>query len=329
MSTKSTLKKLQQRFIKRLSQRRTRDRPATLEQIQVPCNSLSSEYSSYCCEWSDTSSIESVELSRADYTLESEKIEEQSFNQSKIKSFSTQLSEDNYNRDSKLHQIEVPCNSLSSDYSSYCYEWSDTSSIESVELSRADYTLESQAQELPHPNFKSILNFSAQLSEENYCRDGDLDLSLLSSILGTTCSTQLITSPLNSTRYDDSIHSGIADVTCSEFNTNTDHHTNMVKVLSDDTSMTSSTCTDTCLTNEEPDHYLQAPPPSPAREPLGHRPPCEGCEAIQVNHELVAGDVVAMTMTHSRKQQIKKSLKRVRNMMRDGHQDKLSTLTVL
>ena len=329
MTTKGTLKKLQQKFTKRLSQRRNHDRPATLEQIQVPCNSLSSEYSSYCCGWSDTSSIESVELSREDYTLESENIEERLFNQNKIKNFSVQLSEDNYNRDSKLHQIQVPCNSLSSEYSSYCYEWSDTSSIESAELSRADYTLESQAQELPHPNFKSILNVSVQLSEDNYSRDSDLDLSLLSSITGTTCSTQLITSPLNSTRHDDSIHSGIADITCSEFTTHADHHTNIVKVLSEDTSMTSSTCTDTCLTNEESEHYLEAPPPSPAREPLGPRPPCEGCEAIQVNRELVAGDVVAMTMTHSRKRQIKKSLKRVRNIMRDGHQDRLRTLIVL
>ena len=329
MSTKGTLKKLQQRFIKRLSQRRNHDRPATLEKIPVPCNSLSSEYSSYCCEWSNTSSIESVELSRADYTLESEKIEERPFNQNKIKNFSVQLSEDNYNRDSKLHQIEVPCNSLSSEYSSYCYEWSDTSSIESAKLSRADHTLESQDQELPHPNFKSILNFSAQLSEDNYSRDSDLDLSLLSSIPGTNCSTQLITSPLNSTRHDDSIHSGIADITCSEFTTHTDHHTNMVKVLSEDTSMTSCTCTDTCLTNEESEHCLEVPSPSPVKEPLGPRPPCEGCEAVQVNHELVAGDVVAMTMTRSRERQIKKCLKRVRNMMRDGHQDRLRTLTVI
>ena len=293
------------------------------------CNSLSSEYSSYYCEWSDTSSIESVELSRADYTLESETNEKQAFNQSNIKNFSAQLSKANYSRDSKLQQIEVPCNSLSSEYSSYCCGWSDTSSIESAELSRADYTLESQDQELPHPNFKSILNFSAQLSEDNYSRDSDLDLSLLSSIPGTTCSTQLITSPLNSTRHDDSIHSGIADITCSEFTTHAYHHTNMIKVLSDDTSMTSFTCTDTCLANEEPEHYLEVPSPSPVREPLGPRPPCEGCEAIQVIHELVAGDVVAMTMTHSRKRQIKKSLKRVRNMMRDGCQDRLRTLTVL
>ena len=84
----------------------------------------------------------------------------------------------------------------------------------------------------------------------------------------------------------------------------------MVNALSEDTSTTSSTCTDTCLTNEEPEHYLEAPPPSPAREPLGHHPPCEGCEAIQVNHELVVGDAVAMTMTHSRKRQMKKSLKK-------------------
>ena len=316
MATKGTLEKLKHRFIKTLSQKRTRDRPATLEQIQVPCNSLSSEYSSYCWEWSDTSSIESVELSRADYTLESETNEKQSFNQSNILNFTAQLSEDNYSGDSKLQQIKVPCNSLSSECSSYCYEWSDTSSIESAELSRADYTLESQDQELPYPKFKSILNFSAQLAEDNYSRDGDLDVSLLSSITGTTCSTQLITSPLNSTRHDDSIHSGIADITCSEFTTHDDHHINMVKVLSGET-------------NEEPEHYLEAPPPSPVREPLGPRPPCEGCEAIQVNHELVAGDVVAMTMTRSRKRQIKKGLKRVRNMMRDGHQDRLRTLTVL
>ena len=291
----------------------------------MPCNSLSSEYSSYCCEWSDTSSIESVELSRADYTLKSETNEKQSFDQRNINNFTAQLSEDNYSRDSKLQQIEVPCNSLSSECPSYCYEWSDTSSIESAELSRADYTLESQDQELPYPKFKSILNFSAQLSEDNYSIDSDLDLSLLSSIPGTTCSTQLITSPLNSTQHDDSIHSGIADITCSEFTT----HTNIVKVLSEDTSMTSYTCTDTCLTNEEPEHYLEAPPPFPAREPLEPRPPCESCEAIQVNHELLAGDVVAMTMTHSRKRQMKKSLKRVRNMMRDEHQDRLRTLTVL
>ena len=69
--------------------------------------------------------------------------------------------------------------------------------------------------------------------------------------------------------------------------------------------MTLSTCTDTCLINEEPGHYLEAPPPFPAREPLGPRPPCEGCEAVQVNHELVTGDVAAITMTHSRKRQIK------------------------
>ena len=174
MATKGTLKKLQQRFIKTFSQRRTRDRPATLEQIQVPCNCLSSEYSSYCCEWSDTSSIHSVELFRGDYTLESETNEKRSFAQIKILNFSAQLSEDKYNRDSKLQQIEVPCNSLSSEYSSYCHEWSDTLSIKSVELSRADYTLESQAQEMPHPNFKPILNFSAQLSEDNYSRDSDL-----------------------------------------------------------------------------------------------------------------------------------------------------------
>ena len=311
MATKGTLKKIQQRFIKTLAYRRTRDRPATLKQIQVPCNSLSSEYSSYCCEWSDTSSIESVELSRADYTLESETNEKRPFNQSNIKNFSAQLSEANYSRDNKLQQIEVPCNSLSSEYSSYCCGWSDTSSIVSAKLSRADYTLD------------------YQLSEDNYSRDGDLHVSLLSSIPATTFSTQLITSPLNSTRYDDCIHSGIADITCSEFTTHAVHYTNMVKVLSEDTSMTSSTCTDTCLTNEEPEHYLEAPPPSPVREPLEPRPPCEGCKALQVNHELVAGDVVAMTMTHSRKRQIKKSLKCVKNMMRDGHQDRLRTLTVL
>ena len=112
--------------------------------MQGPCNSLSAEYSSYCWEWSDTSSIESVELSRADYTFESDKIEERPFNQSKTKNLSAQPSEDNYNRDSELHQIEVPCNSLSSEYSSCCCGWSDTSSIESAELSRVDYTLESQ-----------------------------------------------------------------------------------------------------------------------------------------------------------------------------------------
>ena len=242
-----------------------------------------------------------MELFREDYTLESETNEKRYFAQIKILSFSAQLSEDKYNRDSKLQQMEVPCNSLSSEYSSYCHEGSDTLSIESVELSRADYTLESQAQEMPHPNFKRILDFSAQLSEDNYSRDSDLDLSLLSSITGTTCSTQLITSPLNSTQHDDSIHSGIADITCSEFTTHADHHASMVNALSEDTSTTSSTCTDTCLTNEEPEHYLEAPPPSPAREPLGHRPPCEGCEALQVNHELVVGDAVAMTMTHLRK----------------------------
>ena len=93
--------------------------------------------------------------------------------------------------------------------------------------------------------------------------------------------------------------------------------------------MTSSSCTYTCLTNEEPEHYLEAPPPSPVRESVEPRPPCECCEALQVYHELVAGDVVAMTMTHSRKRQIKRSLKCVKNMMRDGHQDRLRTLTVL
>ena len=43
----------------------------------------------------------------------------------------------------------------------------------------------------------------------------------------------------------------------------------------------------------------------------------------------MAADVVAMTMSRSRKRQIKKSLKRVGSMMRDGHQGRLRTLAVL
>ena len=68
----------------------------------------------------------------------------------------------------------------------------------------------------------------------------------------------------------------------------------------------------------------------PQRLHLDHlQPPCEGREAVQVNHELVAADVVDMTMSRSRKRQIKNSLKRVGSMMRDGHQGRLRTLAVL
>ena len=233
MATRGSLKKLQQRFLSTLPQRKTCYRPATLEQIEVPCNSLFSEYSSYCCEWSDTSSIESAELSRADYTLESE--------------------------------------------------------------------------EVHYSHHNHLLDFSVQMSEDNYSSDsdpGDLDLSLLSSIRGATCSPELIASPLNSTRRDYFIHSGLADITCSDFTTD--------------------------FTNEEPDLSAEAPPrPFPTREPLGPRPPCEGREALQVNHELVAADVVAMTMSRSRKRHIRKSLKRLESMIRDGHQGRLRTLAVL
>ena len=68
----------------------------------------------------------------------------------------------------------------------------------------------------------------------------------------------------------------------------------------------------------------------PQRHHLDHlQPPCEGREAVQVNHEVVTADVVAMTMSRSRKRQIKKSLKRVGSMIRDGHQGRLRTLAVL
>ena len=81
------------------------------------------------------------------------------------------------------------------------------------------------------------------MSEDNYSSDsdpGDLDLSLLSSIRGGTCSPELIASPLNSTRRDYFIHSGLADITCSDFTTD--------------------------FTNEEPDLSAEAPPrPFPTR----------------------------------------------------------------
>ena len=168
MAARGSLKKLQQRFLSTLPQRKTCYRPATLEQIEVPCNSLSSEYSSYCCEWSDTSSIESAELSREDYTLESE--------------------------------------------------------------------------EVHYSHHNHLLDFTVQISEDNYSSDsdpGDLDLSLLSPIRGVTCFPELIPSPLNSTRRDYFTHSGLADITCSDFTTD--------------------------FTNEEPDLSTEAPPrPSPA-----------------------------------------------------------------
>ena len=206
--------------------------------------------------------------------------------------------------------------STTSECPSLPYEFSEKSSSSSLVLSLEEYTLEWGADtHMPKgvlsSSQKDLIDFSAWLPYENCSRDTDLDLSLLSSIPGTTCSTQLITSPLNSTRHDDSIHSGIADITCSDMET-TSQLSGIEKLPQADET-------------DENVHTCQSSTPN---EPLGPRPPCVGSD-VKVSCDEMKSDDQSKTMTRYRKKHIKKSLKRMGRMVRHGQQNNLRTLALL
>ena len=241
-----------------------------------------------------------------------------------------------------------PFNSFSSECS-FCCQWLEDMSRESVELPREDYTVESEVNAgdeiLPcYTNYKT--DYSNQMSEDSLSKDGYLDMSRLSSIPGARpdCRSNEVTSPLNSTRHDDCVHSGIADITCSDHTTSTPPSSNLFNALPRDVCVAAppkndvivaSEYTGTYSRGEDRERVREESSPSQRGRPLlerrsnSGRPICDGRESRQVYHEAVLADGVSKIMTNARKQQIKKSLKRVGRMMRDGHQNRLRTLAVL